>query len=96
MRQSAKIYVVSQKMLIDNPSTYYESLDDFKQKNPNCCSFNLEQARDVGVPTLWDRITGGYSNVLIVSFGPDHRDFENRHIKQTRIYLDNCGRDIYN
>lgn len=42
----------------------YDSVEDFMQKNPNCCALVPKQesfSEDFIYPTFWDKITGAYN-----------------------------------
>ncbi len=77
-----------------NPIERYKNVQEFLEKNPNCCFMDIKQAADAGPPSFWSRIFNTYTNVIVANYHEwfiDKNSNPNPKPKQRLFFIDNCG-----
>ena len=74
----------------------YSSVDEFLEKNPDCCGVNIKKGYDLAPPRFLDRITGFNSGKIISIEFPAYKLSNNGKKKLVKDefyhYQMNCGK----
>lgn len=76
---------------------FYSSVDDFLQKNPNCCELrgdrNFFNKSEFGGPSFFDLVTGGVSSYIRIRYWVKYMEGgeEKRIMNNYFADLSNCG-----
>ena len=75
-----------------NPATRYESIEDFMEKNPDCCAVYAGSSNtEIPNPDFWSRVYGYYSGVVVVKSSNNYIKFNGENTMESSFLIDNCG-----